>query len=115
MKHHKSTRTLGRERNQRRALLKSLVASLIKNRKIKTTLARAKELSPVMDKFVTTAKNGDINSIRNISSKIGKDNAKILVKEIVAGYKERKGGYTRVIKLNPRRSDGARMAQIEFV
>lgn len=108
-------RTLGRERNQRRALLKSLAASLIENRKIKTTLARAKELRPVVDKFVTLSKIGGVNSIRLLSAKVGKQNAKALVGEIASTYKDRKGGYTRIIKLNTRKSDGALMAQIEFV
>lgn len=115
MKHHKSMRTLGRERNQRRALIKSLAASLIKNRKIKTTLAKARELRPVMDKFVTLSKKGNVNSLRLLSSKVGRVNAGILAGEIALSYKNRKGGYTRIIKLNPRKSDGARLAQIEFV
>lgn len=115
MKHHKSMRTLGRERNQRRALLKSLASSLVESRKIKTTLAKARELRPVMDKFVTLAKKGGLNAVRILSAKIGKDNAKILISEIALSYKDRKGGYTRIIKLNPRKSDGALMAQIEFV
>ncbi|MEK7157852.1 MAG: 50S ribosomal protein L17 [Patescibacteria group bacterium] len=115
MKHHKSMRTLGRERNQRRALLKSLVVSLVENRKIKTTLARARELRPVMDKIVTLSKVGGVNSIRLLSVKVGKQNARILVGEIASVYKDRKGGYTRIIKLNSRKSDGALMAQIEFV
>ena len=115
MKHHKSMRTLGRERNQRRALLKSLASSLIESEKIKTTLAKAKELRPVMDKFVTLSKKGNINSLKILSSKVGKDNAKTLVSKIAPSYKDRNGGYTRVIKLNSRKSDGALMAQIEFV
>lgn len=108
-------RTLGRERNQRRALLKSLAASLVKNRKIKTTLAKARELRPFMDKFVTLSKKGGLNSTRLISAKLGKDSALILVKELALNYKDRKGGYTRIIKLNPRKNDGALLAQIEFV
>ncbi|MBM2818127.1 MAG: rplQ [Parcubacteria group bacterium] len=115
MKHHKSMRTLGRERNQRRALLKSLSASLIEEKKIKTTLARARELRPVMDKLVTLSKKGNVNAIRLLYAKVGRDNAKKLVGEIAISYKDRNGGYTRIIKLNPRKSDGALMAQIEFV
>lgn len=115
MKHHKSMRTLGRERNQRRALLKSLASSLVKSKKIKTTLAKARELRPFIDKFVTLSKKGGVNSTRLIAGKLGKDSARILVKEIALNYKDRKGGYTRIIKLNPRKSDGALMAQIEFV
>lgn len=115
MKHHKSMRTLGRERNQRRALLKSLASSLIKSKKIKTTLAKARELSPLMDKMVTLSKKGNINSTRLLSSRIGKESASALVKEIALNYKDRNGGYTRITKLNPRKSDGALMAQIEFV
>lgn len=115
MKHHKSMRTLGRERNQRRALLKSLASSLIESRKIKTTLAKARELRPVMEKFVTISKKGGLNAVRILSAKVGKYNAKILISEIAISYKDRKGGYTRIIKINPRKSDGALMAQIEFV
>lgn len=108
-------RTLGRERNQRRALLKSLAISLIENRKIKTTLAKARELRPVMDKLVTLSKKGNVNALRLLSFKVGKVNAGILVGEIALSYKDRKGGYTRIIKLNPRKSDSAPLAQIEFV
>lgn len=115
MKHHKSMRTLGRERNQRRALLKSLAASLIKSKKIKTTLAKAKELRSFMDKFITLSKKGGLNSTRLISARLGKDSALTLAKEITLNYKDRRGGYTRIVKLNLRKSDGALMAQIEFV
>lgn len=115
MKHHKSMRTLGRERNQRRALIKSLASSLIERKKIKTTLAKARELRPVVDKMVTLSKKGNLNAQRLLSVKVGKDNARTLMKEMALSYKDRKGGYTRIIKLNPRKSDGALMAQIEFV
>jgi large subunit ribosomal protein L17 len=83
--------------------------------KIKTTEAKAKELSRFVEKFITRAKKGDLSSrrllLQNFSSKI----VKKLVKEIGPRYKDRSGGYTRIIKLGQRKSDGAKIAIIELV
>jgi len=118
MKHLKTGRKFGRERNQRRALLRSLALSLIKNDKIKTTEAKAKEIRPFVEKLVTRAKIGSIYARRVISSTLGEgqdEAVKKLVDNLGPKYKDRQGGYTRITKLSPRLSDSAKMAVIEFV
>lgn len=116
MKHQKKGRTLGRKRNQKTALLKSLASSLVKNEKITTTEAKAKELRPFVEKLVTRAKNDTVASRRIIDSRLGSVSlTKKLVEEIAPQYKKRDGGYTRIVKLPPRLSDSAKMAVIEFV
>lgn len=115
MRKFKHGRKLSRKRNQRKALLKSLASELILKEKIKTTKAKAKEVSGFVEKFITRAKKGNLASrrllVRFFSSKI----VKKLVDEIGPRYKERKGGYTRITKLGPRKSDGARIVIIELV
>lgn len=117
MKHHKTKRTLGRRnKDQRDALLKSLACSLVKNEKIKTTEAKAKELRPFIEKLVTKAASGTLASRRLVISRLGNETlGNKLVEDIAPQYKERPGGYTRIIKLPLRASDAAKMAQIEFV
>ena len=115
MHHHVRNRKLGLETDQRRALLRSLAISLIEKGKIVTTEAKAKELRPYVERLVTKAKTPGLVSTRLINSKVGLKAAKILVEKIAVNYKERKGGYTRVVKLTTKRSDAASMAQIEFV
>lgn len=115
MRKRKEGRKLGRERDQRRALLKSLARSLILEEKIKTTEAKAKELRPFVEKFITRAKIGDLVSRRLLSKFFSNEVVKKLVDEMGPRYKTRKGGYTRIIKLGPRKTDSAKMAIIELV
>ena len=117
MRHHNKNRKFGRERNQRRALLRSLALSLIIRKKIKITEAKAKELRPYIEKIVTQARTNTLNSRRIILSRLFNRDKEIkkLFDEIAPKYKDRKGGYTRIIKLLPRKSDSAKMAIIEFV
>jgi len=117
MRHHNKNRKFGRETNQRRALLRSLALSLIIRKKIKTTEAKAKELRPYIEKIITQARTNTLNSRRIILSRLFNqvEEVKKLFDEIAPKYKDRKGGYTRIIKLPPRKSDGSRMAIIEFV
>jgi len=121
MRKRKKGRKLSRERNQRRALLKSLASALLLNEKIKTNEAKAKEVSSLVEKFITQAKKGNLTSRRLLAKSLGggrvasKKIIKKLVEEIGPRYKERKGGYTRIIKLGPRKSNGAKMAIIELV
>jgi large subunit ribosomal protein L17 len=115
MRHKKVGRKFGRERDQRRALLKSLVFNLVKNGKIKTTDAKAKELRPITEKLITIAKKEGLANYRLLISRVGEQTAKKLVKEIAPKYKERKGGYLRIIKMPARKSDGSKMAIIELI
>ena len=108
-------RKFGREKQQRKALFKALATALIDNGKIKTTEAKAKSLSVFIQKLVTKAKKGGLAVRRDLSSDIGVKAVKKLVDEIAPNYKERKGGYVRVVRLGRRMSDGSPMALIEFV
>jgi len=114
MRHHNKNRKFGRTKDQRKALMKSLASALIEKGKIKTTEAKAKELRPYIEKLVTRAIKGDLASRRLLLSKIGLQTKK-LVDDIAPKYKDRNGGYTRVVKLTPRTSDASKMAVIEFV
>jgi large subunit ribosomal protein L17 len=111
----KNKRRFGRKRDQRRALLVSLTRALVLNEKIKTTEAKAKELRSFVEKLVTRAKEDTVHNRRVLVGRLSEDVAKKLVKDIGVRYKERDGGYTRILKLGPRQEDGARMAIIEFV
>ncbi len=117
MRHHNANRKFGRGKVQRRALLNSLVSNLIVREKIKTTLPKAKELRPIMEKLVTRAKGGSAATRRLIIAKLAgrEKDVKKLFEVIAPKYADIKGGYTRVIKMGPRKSDGAPMAVIEFV
>lgn len=111
----KKGRKFSRERDQRRALIKSLISSLFLKERIKTTEAKAKEISRFAEKFITKAKRGDLASRRILARYFTKKIIKKLISEIAKKYKERKGGYTRIIKLGQRKIDGAKMAIIELV
>jgi large subunit ribosomal protein L17 len=115
MIHGQKTKQLGREKNSRNALLKTLAVSLIRDGKIKTTETKAKVLKPIVEKLITKAKIGDVAARRFISAKIGPVSSKVLVDTIAIKYKDRNGGCLRITKLNDRKNDGARIAQIEFV
>ena len=115
MRKHDKNRKFGREKNQRNALIKSLLRSLVVHEGIDTTEAKAKEIRPHIEKLVTIARNHTIAGERLLESRIGIEAAKKLIKTIGPKYKGRTGGYTRVIKLPVRKSDSSKMAQIEFV
>lgn len=117
MRHHNHNRKFGRKRKVRNALLKSLAISLIVYGRIQTTEAKAKELRPFIEKLVTRAKTDDVNTRRIIMSRLmnrGPETKK-LIEEIAPKFKDVNGGYARIMKLPNRKSDGARMALIEFV
>ncbi len=111
----KNKRRFGRKKDQRRALLVSLSRALIINEKIETTEGKAKEMRAFIEKLITRAKEEDIHSRRLLTGRLSKDVADKLTKEIGPRYKDRAGGYTRIIKTGPRKEDGAKMAIIEFV
>jgi large subunit ribosomal protein L17 len=115
MRKRKKGRKLSRKRDQRRALLKSLLRELFLREKIVTTLAKAKEIRPLAEKIITRAKKEDLATIRYLRRKFSSQVVKKLVKEIGPRYRERPGGYTRILKLGQRESDGAEMAQIELI
>jgi len=116
MRHSNANRKFGRETDERRALLKSLAGNLIVHEKIKTTGTKAKELKSFIEKLVTKAKAGDLASRRLVLSRLGVSSyAKKLVEKIAPRYKDRRGGYTRVVKIGQRQGDGSMMAIIEFV
>jgi large subunit ribosomal protein L17 len=115
MRKRKKGRKLSRKTDQRRALLRALLNALVLREKIETTEAKAKEISRFFDKLITKAKKGDIYSRRLAAEFLNPSLAKKLVSDIAPRYKDRHGGYARIIKLGPRKSDGARMAIIELV
>jgi large subunit ribosomal protein L17 len=115
MNHGRSNRKFGREKNQRNALLKSLALSLVLEEKIKTTEPKAKEIRPFVEKLITLSKNGTVATERLLNARIGTAGSKKLVKVLGPKYKERAGGYIRITKLNDRKSDGSKMAQVELI
>lgn len=117
MNHHNKNRKFGRKANIRRAFINSLALSLIVHGRIKTTEARAKELRPFIEKLVTKGKTPDLNTRRIITSRLSnrEEESKKLIDEITPKYKDRKGGYTRIIKLPRRAGDASPMAYIEFI
>ena len=116
MRHQKNTRKLGRTSQHRDLMLANLVASLIIHKRVKTTLAKAKAARPLAEKLVTLGKGGTLHDRRLAVAKIGqKDVVGKLFKEIAPGFKDRKGGYTRIVKLGPRQSDAAPVAFLEWV
>ncbi len=115
MRHQRLRRKLGVTSDHRKALLRNLVKSLVERKRIRTTLARAKEASAFADKMVTIAKKNTLHAHRQIISELGCPvTAGQLVKLIAPKFKERQGGYTRVLRLMPRPGDNSKMALLEF-
>ena len=109
-------RKLGRTADHRKALLRNQVTSLLRNGKIETTVAKAKETRRMSEKMITLAKRGDLHARRQVLAYIyDEDVVTKLFEEIGPNYAERNGGYTRVLKLGPRRGDAAEMAILELV
>ncbi len=115
MKKRSKGRKFNRETDQRKSLLKSLAREFFLKERIKTTEARAKGLSIFAEKQITRAKSGDLTSRRQLSKNFSPEITKKIVNELAPRYKERKGGYTRIIRLGPRQTDGAKMAIIELI
>ncbi len=110
------TRKLGRASDHRKAMLRAMVTYLLDNGKIETTVTRAKEVRSVAEKIITIAKQDNLHSKRQIYSYVTKESvAKKLFDDIAPKYKERNGGYTRIIRIGPRRGDAAEMAIIELI
>ena len=109
-------RKLGRPSDQRRAMLRAMTTYLLENGQIKTTYARAKEVAPIAEKMITLGKKNDLVAYRQALAYITKEDvANKLFHEIAPKYADRNGGYTRVLKMGPRRGDAAEMAIIQLV
>lgn len=117
MRHENKNRTLGRTRSGRTALLRGLTVSLIRDGQIKTTAAKAKELQPRVERLITLAKKDTVAARRLVASRLGEPQDSTVKKffgEIAPRFKERSGGYTRIVKLG-RTSPGREEAIISFV
>ena len=115
-RHGYKGRKFGRERDQRRALLKGLATSLVEHGKIETTLPKAKETARYIEKVITKAKKGDLASRRQVIAKLSTQAAAFkLVDEIAPQLTKRNSGHVRVIRTRLRTGDGAQLATIEFV
>lgn len=115
MNKQKQGRKFHRERDQRKALIKSLMREIFIRERVKTTQAKAKELRRFVERAITKGKKGDLASRRYLLKYVSPAVAKKVINEIAVNYKMRNGGYTRVINLGPRKSDGSKMAIIELV
>ena len=109
-------RKLGRTSDHRKAMLRAMVTFLFENGKIETTVTRAKEVRSEAEKMITLGKRGDLHAKRQVFAYVTKEAvSKKPFDEIAPKYSERNGGYTRIIKVGPRRGDAAEMAVIELV
>ena len=109
-------RKLGKPTDQRIAMLRAMTTYLLENGQIKTTYARAKEVAPMAEKMITLAKKNDLANYRKALSFLTKEDvAKKTFDELGPKYADRNGGYTRVVKIGPRRGDAAEMAIIQLV
>ena len=109
-------RKVGRDSSARKALLRGIVTSLFQHERIETTEAKAKELRKVADKMLTLAKRGDLHARRQVMAyMMDEDVVKKLFDEVAPKYKDRQGGYTRIIKAGVRQGDAAPMVIIELV
>ncbi|MGI5824590.1 MAG: 50S ribosomal protein L17 [Bacillota bacterium] len=110
------SRKLGRASDHRQAMLRAMVTFLLENGKIETTVTRAKEVRAMTEKMITLGKTNNLHSKRQAFAYITKEDVvKKLFDEISPKYAETKGGYTRIVKIGPRRGDAAEMAIIELV
>ncbi len=116
MRHLKRTAKLGRTGEHRNAMLANLVCSLIKHKRVQTTLAKAKAARSVAEKMVTLGKSGTVHDRRLAAGRLHSDEAaKILFTELAPVFKERPGGYTRIIRMHQRNGDAAQLAILEWV
>ena len=110
------TRKLGRPTDHRRAMLRAMVTYLLENGKIETTISRAKEVRPLAEKMITLGKDGTLHARRQAMAFITKEDVVTKVfSQIATKYADRNGGYTRIVRIGPRRGDAAEMAIIELV
>jgi large subunit ribosomal protein L17 len=117
MRHQKTRHKLSRSSSHRRALLRNLCKEIIDHERIETTQAKAKAVKPEIEKLITLAKRGDLHARRQALSELGQDKFMVykLFEEVAPRYADRPGGYTRILKLGPRRSDSTEMVLLELV
>ena len=117
MRHQKTRNKLSRDSAHRKALLMNLSKELIEHERIKTSEAKAKAVKPEIEKLITLAKRGDLHARRQALSTLAQDKFAVhkLFADVGPRYAERPGGYTRILKLGPRRSDSTEMVFIELV
>ncbi len=117
MRHQKQRNKLSRDSAHRRALMRNLCREVVEHERIETSQAKAKAVKPKLEKLITLAKRGDLHARRRVLSELGQDKflAHKLFEEIAPRYAERPGGYTRIVKLGPRRSDSTEMVLLELV
>jgi large subunit ribosomal protein L17 len=117
MRHQKTRHKLSRDSAHRKALLANLCKEIIQHERIKTTEAKAKAVKPEVEQLITLAKRGDLHARRQALSILGQDKFTVhtLFEEVAPRYTDRPGGYTRILKLGPRRSDATEMVFIELV
>ena len=117
MRHKKKRNKLSRDSAHRESLLSNLSKQLIEHERIQTSQAKAKAVKPEVEKLITLAKRGDLHARRQALSALGQDKFTVykLFEEIAPRYTERPGGYTRILKLGPRRSDSTEMVLLELV
>jgi large subunit ribosomal protein L17 len=116
VRHHRRGRKLGRDAAHRKALYANLTAALIEHGRIKTTVAKAKEVRPIAEEMITLGKRGDVAAHRQAVAFLrSKEIAHTLFADVAPRFADRPGGYTRVVKLGPRQGDAAEMAYLELV
>ena len=117
MRHQRNRYQLSRDAAHRKALLMNLSKELIEHERIKTTEAKAKAVKPEIEKLITLAKRGDLHARRQALSALSQDKFAVykLFEEVAPRYADRPGGYTRILKLGPRRSDATEMVYLELV
>jgi large subunit ribosomal protein L17 len=117
VRHRHRRGKLSRDAAHRKALLSNLSKQLITRERIKTSEAKAKAVKPEVEKLITLAKRGDLHARRQALSALGQDKFTVhkLFEEVAPRYGQRPGGYTRIVKLGPRRSDSTEMVYIELV
>ena len=117
MRHRRSRHKLSRDAAHRKALLRNLSRDLIEHERIQTSQAKAKAVKPQVERLITLAKRGDLHARRRALCALGQDRFVVhkLFEEVAPRYAERHGGYTRIVKLGPRRSDSTEMVFLELV
>ena len=117
MRHQKAKGKLSRDSAHRKALMMNLSKEIIEHERIRTTAAKAKAVKPEIEKLITLAKRGDLHARRQALSTLAQDKFAVhkLFEDLAPRYAERLGGYTRILKLGPRRSDSTEMVYIELV